>query len=116
MLSEQVGDTKPLGALVRKDSWQKAMFSDVLTGEEVSTFGYVNIAKLQNLFFSVITVVAYTVALVSAMVVNKSIAQLFAFPDIPAGIVAIIGISHGGYLIDKAVTHSTPTEGKPPEV
>ncbi len=115
-LSEEVGATKPLGALVRKESWQKAMFSDVLTGEEVATFGYVDIAKVQNLFFSVIAVVAYAVAVVSAMSVTKSIAQLFAFPDIPSGLVAIIGISHGGYLIDKAVTHSTPTEGKPSEV
>jgi len=115
-LSEQVGETKPLGALVKKDSWQKAMFSDVFTGEEVATFGYVDIAKVQNLFFSVIAVLAYTVAIVSAMSVTENIAQFFAFPDISPGLVTIIGISHGGYLIDKGVTHSTPTEGKHPEI
>lgn len=111
-LSAQVGDTNPIGALVRKDTWQKAMFSDVLTGEEVSTFGYVDIVKVQNLFFTVIAVMAYTVALVSYMSGTKSIDQLFAFPELPSGLVAIIGISHGGYLIDKAVTHSTPVEGE----
>jgi hypothetical protein len=110
-LKEQIGDSMPLGAIVRKDTWQKAKFSDVLTGEEVSTFGYVDIAKVQNLFFTVIAVVAYSVALVSYMSGTKSIDQLFAFPELPAGLVAIIGISHGGYLIDKAVTHSTPIEG-----
>lgn len=115
-LSEQVGDTKPLGALVRKDTWQKAIFSDVLTGEEVSTFGYVDIAKVQNLFFSVVAVVVYTVAIVSAMSADKSIAHIFVFPDISSGLVALIGISHGGYLIDKAVTHSTPTEGEPLDI
>jgi hypothetical protein len=115
-LSEQVGETRPIGALVRKDAWQKAMFSDILTGEEVSTFGYVDIAKAQNLFFTLIAVVVYTVAIVSAMSAAQSVAHLFVFPDISSGLVAIIGISHGGYLIDKAVTHSTPAEGSSPEI
>ena len=115
-LSEQVGEAKPLGALLRKDSWRKAQFSDVLTGEEVATFGYVDIAKVQNLLFTVIAIVAYTVTLEAAMAGTQNIATLIALPDLPPGLVAIIGISHGGYLIDKAVTHSTPTEGTPPEV
>jgi len=115
-LREQVGETKPLGAIVRKDSWQKAVFSDIFTGEEVATFGYLDIAKVQNVFFTVVAVVGYTVALVAAMSGTQNVADLFAFPDMPAGLVAIIGISHGGYLIDKAVTHSTPAEEKPPVI
>jgi len=38
-----------------------------------------------------------------------SIAKFFMFPDLPSGLVAIISISHTGYLTDKAFTHSTPT-------
>lgn len=113
---EQVGETKPLGAMVRKDSWQKAMFSDIFTGEEVATFGYIDLAKVQNVFFTFVAVVGYTVALVAAMSGAQNVADFFAFPDMPAGLVAIIGISHGGYLIDKAVTHSTPAEEKPPVI
>lgn len=112
-LREQVGETKPLGAIVRKDSWEKATFSDLLTGEEVATFGYIDVAKVQNLFFTVVAVLGYTVALVAAMAGTQNIADLVAFPEMPAGLVAVIGISHGGYLIDKAVTHSTPANEKP---
>ena len=114
-LADEFGDAKPLGALVRRDSPGKAAFSDVFTGEEVATFGYVDIAKVQNLFFSVIAVVAYSVSLAAVMATNN-VAQLFAFPDPTAGLVAVIGISHSGYLVDKAVTHSVPEEETPPNV
>ncbi len=113
-LKEQVGDAKPLGAVIRKDSWQKAEFSDIFTGEEVATFGYIDIAKVQNFFFTLVAVLAYTIAIVAAMSNSDKIAQMVAFPDIPAGLVTLIGISHAGYLADKTVIKSTPE--RPPVI
>jgi len=109
-VEEEVGDTPPTGAVVKKSSWDKAEFSDLFTGEEVSTFGYVDVAKLQNFFFTVIAAIAYAVALVGSMSAAKSIASFFIFPEVPSGLLAVISISHSGYLIDKAVVHSTPSE------
>jgi hypothetical protein len=106
-LTKKIGEEQPLGALVRKDSPRKASYTDLFTGEEVSTFGYVEIAKLQNMFFTIVAVVSYAAALAVVMY-TKSVDQLSAFPDLPAGLVALIGISHTGYLVDKASTHSTP--------
>ena len=103
-----MGDARPVGALLRKDSWRKASFSDLFTGDEVATFGYVDVAKVQNFFFTVVAAVAYTVALVSALS-SQPVAQVWAFPDPTSGLVALIGISHAGYLADHAVVHSTPT-------
>lgn len=114
VVDEKVGETPPTGAVVRKISWDKAEFSDLFTGEEVSTFGYVDIAKLQNFFFTLIAAIAYTMALVAAMSAAKSIASFFTFPEVPSGLLAVIGISHGGYLVDKAVVHSSPTEPTAP--
>jgi len=99
------------GALVKKGSWTEAMFSDVFTGEETSNFGYVDVAKVQNFFFTMITIVAYSVTLWVAMSTAPSIADFFTFPDLPQGLMAVISISHAGYLTDKAFTHTTP---KPP--
>lgn len=107
---------KPEGALIKKAAWSDAQLSDLFTGEEVATFGYVDVAKVQNFFFSIIAVLAYAVALGVAMSATKSISAFFAFPDLPAGLVAVIGISHSGYLVDTAVTHSTPAEEPPPRV
>jgi hypothetical protein len=106
-LKKEIGEEKPLGAVVRKDSPSKADFSDFFTGEEVSTFGYVDIAKVQNMFFTLVVVVSYVVAL-AAVMYTPNIAQLFTFPDPPSGLVALIGISHAGYLVDKSTTHSSP--------
>jgi len=100
-----------VGVMVRKTSWREASFADVFTGEEVSTFGYVDMAKVQNLFFTVIAVIAYGVMLGGIMAVaGKNVAGFFVFPDLTEGLVAILGISHAGYLVDKPFTHSTPAE------
>jgi hypothetical protein len=102
------------GVMVRKTSWRKANFADVFTGEEVSTFGYVDMAKVQNFFFTVIAVIAYAVMLGGLMVAaGKNVAGFFVFPDPTDGLLAILGISHAGYLVDKPFTHSTPGEESP---
>jgi hypothetical protein len=54
--------------------------------------------------------VAYTVAVVSSLSGDKEIAQHISLPGVPSGLVTIIGISHGGSLIDTGVTHSTRTQ------
>ena len=101
------------GALVKKSDWLEARFSDVFMGEEVGNFMYVDIAKVQNFLFSVFAVAAYAAALGMAMSGATSIAKFFAFPELSEGLVTVIGISHGGYLTDKAFTHATPTEPAP---
>jgi hypothetical protein len=101
------------GALVKKTSWMDARLSDIYMGEEVANFMYVDIAKVQNFLFSVFSVVAYAVALGFAMNGAQNMAGFFAFPEVPEGLVAVIGISHGGYLTDKAFTHAAPTEAPP---
>ncbi len=106
------GAQDSVGAMVRKESWREASFGDVFTGEEVSTFGYVDIAKVQNFFFTVIAVIAYAVMLGGLMAATgRDVAGFLVFPDPSEGLLAIIAISHAGYLTDKAFTHSTPTDG-----
>jgi hypothetical protein len=108
-IEQAVGDTEPVGVMVRKESWAEADFSDVFTGEEVSTFGYVDIAKVQNFFFTIVAWVAYAVVLGVAMgQVGTDLFKFVAFPALPAGLIAVIAISHAGYLTDKAFVHSVP--------
>jgi hypothetical protein len=111
---ELARDLRNEGVLVKKSHWTLAKFSDVFMGEEVTNFMYVDVAKVQNLFFTVIAVTAYTVALAVEMSISGSIAGFFLFPDLPAGLMAVISISHGGYLTDKAFPHSTPETPDPP--
>lgn len=99
------------GVLVRKTSWRSASFADVFTGEEVSTFGYVDMAKVQNFFFTVIAVLSYAVMLGGAMfAAGTDVAGFFIFPDLTEGLLAIVGISSAGYLVDKPFSHSVPED------
>ena len=52
-------------------------------------------------------IILCTVALASGISAAE-ISKFYAFPDVPAGLLAMIGISHGGYLTAKAFTHTTP--------
>lgn len=100
-----------VGVMVRKTSWREASFGDLFTGEEVSNFGYVDMAKVQNFFFTVVTVIAYAVMLGGAMfATGTGVAGFFVFPDPSEGLLALIAISHAGYLTDKAFTHSVPQD------
>jgi hypothetical protein len=100
------------GVLVRKTSWRNANFTDLFTGEEVSTFGYVDMAKVQNFFFTVIAVIAYAVMLGGAMfAAGTDVAGFFVFPDLTEGLLVILGISSAGYLVDKPFIHSVPEDG-----
>jgi hypothetical protein len=96
------------GALVKKNSWEMAKFSDVFMGEEVTNFMYVDVVKVQNFFFTVVAVVVYTMALASEIAKGAALTATFGFPDPMPGLVAMISISHAGYLTDKAFTHATP--------
>ena len=77
----------------------KANFWDIFMGEESSNYKSVDVAKLQMLLFSVITIVSYTVAIIVQVQAN----QTSAFPAINAGLVTLMGISHAGYLTHKGI-------------
>ena len=92
-------------------------FSDMFRGETVKDFPHVDIAKVQNFFFTVVAVVTYAIALGAAIAGAKSISSLFQFPDVTGGLLAILSISHAGYLVNKyANTPAPSTPTTPPKV
>jgi len=102
------GEFENRGAVVTRKSGKKPKFSDMFKGEDPKGLIYIDIAKVQNFFFTVVAVAVYAVALGAALVGAKSIASLFQFPDISEGLLGILGISHAGYLVNKATVTSAP--------
>lgn len=96
------------GAVAVRNPGYAPRFSDLFMGELVSNLGTVDINKVQNFLFTVVAVVSYAIALGAAIAGADSIAGFFQFPDVSASLLAILGISHSGYLIGKAVS-SPPT-------
>lgn len=95
---------KTQGQMVSHRSVQEASWSDLFTGEEVANFTFLDLGKIQMFFFTVLLVLAYGISFGALISASTSAATLpDALPSVSQGMVALLGISHGGYLINKAV-------------
>jgi hypothetical protein len=98
------------GAVVYRNEDYAPKFFDLFRGEDPKTLFYLDIGKVQNFFFTVVAVVTYALAIGAAIGAAESIAALFQFPDISEGLLAVLGISHGGYLVTKVTSTPPPSE------
>jgi len=87
---------------VNKDS-KYAAFSDMFKGDELTTANNINMAKVQMFFFTIIVALSYAALLYVLISWPKILmAPSVTFPLLTPAIIAILGISHAGYLVNKA--------------
>jgi len=92
------------GQLIYNTTSANARWSDLFTGEEVGNAAQFDLGKIQLFYFTFILALVYAIAL-GALFASQE-AAIKAFPDMDAGMLALLGISHAGYLVNKAVPHS----------
>ncbi len=92
------------GVLISKKSPQDARWSDLVMGQEIANGAHLDISRVQMLFFTLVLVAAYTVAL--GKILGSQTLDFTAFPNLDEGMIAILGISHVGYLTVKAAPHT----------
>lgn len=97
------------GAVVYRKEGYAPQFFDLFRGEDPESIRYMDVGKVQNFFFTIIAVVTYALAIGAAIGAAGSIASLFEFPDVSEGLLAVLGISHTGYLVNKAINTPPPT-------
>jgi hypothetical protein len=76
----------------------------MFTGDETANGSHLELGKIQMFFFTFVLVMAYAVAL-GSLFLNSS-GKIDSFPVFDAGMIALLGISHAGYLVNKAVPRS----------
>lgn len=109
MLADVVSGTpdkkefRTVGAVVVRDKSEPPKFSDMFKGESPDNVIFVDMAKVQNFFFTAIALLVYAFSIGAMMSGARSLAELISFPDISQGLVALLGISHAGYLTTKAI-------------
>ncbi|MDQ3818692.1 MAG: hypothetical protein M3362_13575 [Acidobacteriota bacterium] len=107
LLESQGVDTTKVdaqGQIIVNNSPEEASWADLFKGDEVGNAAFLDLGKIQMFYFTLIVWFAYAVALASYL---KSITgKLTAFPDVDPGMLALLGISHAGYLMNKAVPHT----------
>jgi hypothetical protein len=102
---------KSQGVLYANKNVSDAAFTDMFEGDEVGNTAYIDVAKVQMFFFTIVAALSYGIDLTNWITgINQATAQYaVAFPVVSGGLVAILGISHAGFLAGKSVTH-TPTK------
>ncbi len=100
------------GVLYANGAISDAAFSDMFEGDEVGNTAYVDPAKVQMFFFTVVAGLSYGMELYQWIAKKGYIPAdaKTAFPLVSGGLVAILGISHAGFLVNKSTTQ-TPTQG-----
>ncbi len=96
------------GILYGNKDISDAQFTDIFEGDELANTPFLDMAKVQMFFFTIIAALSYVIVLFN-MIVTTDPKDLNSFPVLPEGLIAILGISHAGYLSDKAIDH-TKTE------
>jgi len=81
-----------------------AGWGDLFKGEETGNAAQLDMGKVQMLFFTLILVLAYGIAIDALLNGTGAVKEL---PILDAGIVALLGSSHAGYLANKAVPRSS---------
>ncbi len=85
------------GTLYVNKSIADAAFTDIFQGDEIGNTAYVDPAKVQMFLFTVIAMAVYGAA-VAAMLKKGDYS---AMPVPSEGLIALLGISHTGYLASK---------------
>lgn len=83
---------------------ESAQWADLFRGEEAANAAALDLGKIQMFYFTIILVLAYIVALTGLF--SSESRTIFSFPELHESMIALIGISHTGYLANKAVPHS----------
>ncbi len=79
---------------------EDARLADLFQGDEVANAAHLDLGKVQMFFFTLVLVFAYAVALCHAFAAGAAVPQL---PPVDQGMVALLGISHAGFLSNNAI-------------
>lgn len=101
-------DNNRQGILYGNSSIADARFTDLFEGDELSNTRFIDLGKLQLFFFTVMIAITYGVQLYQ-LIAHDTLTDDVSLPTLSDGLLALMGVSHAGYLGSKAIDH-TPTQ------
>ncbi len=104
-------DTNRQGILYGNSNIADARFTDMFEGDELANVQFVDVAKLQMFFFTVVVAIAYGMQLYAMIAYGDLSVGDVQMPELQEGLLALMGVSHAGYLGSKGVDR-TPSTAK----
>ena len=100
---------KNFGPYVANKNIKDAGAIDLFKGEETENAAQLDLGRIQMLYFTVITLIAYAVSLYQMFSnVAETGGKITQFPVLSGSMIGLLAISHGGYLVNKAILQSKP--------
>lgn len=93
------------GLLYGNPSISDAAFTDIFQGDELINTNSVDLSKVQMFWFTIIVAFAYLIEIYS-LIATTHPALIRGMPELSEGLIALLGISHAGYLANKGITRT----------
>ncbi len=90
------------GLLHKNETPDQADWLDLFRGEEVSNYRVIEVAKVQLFLLTVAVVLAYALLIWALLAVGGLRGVEVSLPPFSERLNALLGISHGGYLVNKS--------------
>ncbi len=107
-------NNKPPGRVDRnrdKGPSDRPSWFDMFKGDDVANKDSLDLSKVQMFYFTIILVLVYGAALAAMFMAGDPGPPIIsAFPGMNPTIVGLLGISHAGYLVYKAVPRDQPPD------
>lgn len=91
------------GLVMTNRKLEQARWTDMFTGEETSNAAHMDLSRVQMFFFTVVSLLGYGVAIAGQFSSPAALVGVTYLPELSGGILGLIGISHTGYLVTKAI-------------
>jgi hypothetical protein len=96
-----------LGTLYVNSKLSDARFTDMFEGDELVNTARIDLAKVQMFYFTIIAAICLVVMVFKMLTADNP--DLSHLPLLPDGFIAVLGISHAGYLTSKGINR-TPSQ------
>ncbi len=91
-----------IGPIIYNKEPSRAKWTDIFAGEEIGNEGVADLGKVQMFYFTAIAAIVYAFA-VFQLLSGTEPRDLTGLPVLSEGMVVLLGLSNGAYLIKKAV-------------
>lgn len=114
-VSEPVTDqevaTHRKGVLYANPDSRDARFVDMFEGDELGNTAFIDITKVQMLFFTVVALITYGAELFELMS-GPDPYNIASFPEVTQGLLTVLLISHATYLGNKSMDHTSASTNR----
>jgi hypothetical protein len=106
LAAEGVTTKKADGQLVVNKSPKDADWDDMFKGDYVNNAAQLDLGKIQMMYFTMIIIFVYSIAIAAIFITNAN-GGIHEFPRLDEGMVGLLGISNGGYLLNKSISSNS---------